>query len=145
MAGETQIEQVQDVDGRPIIGNLREDLGELAHDVITLAELQAKLFVEDARIIAQSARRWAIVLVAAALIALASLPVAVLGIAYLVSWTGLDLALSMLLVSLILLGAMGAMIVVSARRLKGATEPLQRSAEELQRNVEWVKQRLTGR
>jgi len=121
---------------------MRNELGGLVHDIVTLAELQSKLLAEDTRTVAQSARNWAVILTAACLLALASLPAIVLGVAYLVTWTGLSLATSMLLVSGMLLVITLVIAMVSLGQLKRATSPLQRSWHELQRNLDWIKRRL---
>ena len=142
MAGQTQVERVDGGNGRTIAGKLRYQLGELAHDILSLVELQVELLAEDSRDVGQRARLWAMVFGGACLFALGSLPVAILGIAYLVAWTGLDLGLCMLLVALALMTVSGVVGMVSWRYLKTAAEPLQRSRRELKRNLDWIKRTL---
>ncbi|MHB0958539.1 MAG: phage holin family protein [Pirellulaceae bacterium] len=144
MASQTSLERGKGGNGRSIAGSLREDVSDLAHDVVTLGELQVQLLAEDVRAMMRSARRWAIVLVAACLLALGSLPIIVLGLAYLLAWTGLDLALSMLIVAIAFLVLTAVVAALSVRRLKTAAEPLGRSWHELQKNVAWIKRTLAN-
>ncbi len=143
MAGQTQVERRNADNGRTVARNLRDELGELAHDVVQLAELQVQLLAADSRTMVRSARRWAIALVAACVIALGSFPIAVLGMAYIVAWSGLNLALSMLLVALVVIAVSAGVVMLSARRMKAAAAPLERSWHELKRNVEWIKQSVS--
>ena len=78
------------------------------------------------------------------MLTLGCLPVAVLGIAYVVAWAGIPLGLSMLLVALTLMTASGVIAVVGWRRLKTAAGPLQRSRRELQKNLDWFKRTLAN-
>ena len=53
MASQTQVEHRKADNGRTIAGNLRGELGELAHDVVRLAELQVQLLAADSHTMAR--------------------------------------------------------------------------------------------
>jgi hypothetical protein len=123
-------------------GRLRQDLGTLAHDILALLELQYELLWEDLGDTIRQARGAAMWIGAAAVAALACLPVLFLGIAYLIAVTGLSLWLAMIVVAVVVLVACGVVVAVSVQRLRGAVAPLRRSQRELRMNLNWIKRAL---
>ena len=116
------------------------NLADFGNDIATLAELQAKLAVLDAKESVARATTPLIVLGAGAAVALASLPVILLGLADLIaSNTRVSPGLARLLVGL------GALILAGGAAflgLKGSTASLEgfrRSREELARNISWIR------
>jgi len=133
-----------DVDGATI-GNIRLELGDVTRASLKLARLQSRLLVEDWREVVHNARRSTVILVVVCLIMLSALPVAVLGLGFLVAWTGLDEGLSLLLVAVVMLASSGGVAWLSLKRLKTALEPLERSRQEMVKNVNLVKGALRHR
>jgi len=116
---------------------------ELAHDVATMAELQAELFKTEF----QQARRDMVMplllLTVAAVVGLGCVPVLLLSLAYaLVELAGLSQAVSLLIAALVGLlgGAVAALL--GWRKLRDSSMTWERSREELSRNVTWIKQVL---
>jgi hypothetical protein len=117
-----------------------ENLSDFLHDVVTLSELQAKLFVADLKDFRSGATMPAALLGAAAVVALGTVPVLLMAIAWLLidydvlrpGWAflaaaGVGLALAALL------GGVG--WYAFRRRLA----VLERSQIELERNITWFK------
>jgi hypothetical protein len=120
------------------------NLAEFGNDFATLAELQAKLAAIDLK---ESAGRAAVpagLLAGALVLLLGSVPVLLIGVAELiVRFTSIGHDLALLLTAggaIVVAGAIGAL---AAPRLRKSFESLQRSREELARNVSWIKTVLT--
>jgi len=113
---------------------------ELAHDVATMAELQAELF----KLEFQQARRDMVMplllFTAAAVVALGCVPVLLLSLAYaLVELAGLSQALSLLIAALVGLAGVAVAAGLGWRKLKHGSMTWERSREEFSRNVAWIK------
>ncbi|REJ86623.1 MAG: hypothetical protein DWQ34_27000 [Planctomycetota bacterium] len=119
------------------------NLSGLAHDVITLAELQAQLVACDLREGKAQAIGPIVVIVAGLLLALGTMPVLLLGLGWLLvnhaEWTE----------SAAFLTAGGAGLAVAGllawfgwKKLKAALSTFTRSQQEFARNVDWVKSAL---
>ncbi len=126
-------------------GVLRRSLNQLAKDVITLCELQAELLQVDLR---EWLRRCvgpaAALVVAAVILALASMPVALMGLAYcLVEFAGLPVAASLLIAAAAGLTLAGICGLAAWRILKRERGTFTRFKVELTRNVQWLKQVLS--
>jgi uncharacterized membrane protein YqjE len=128
--------QGQGQDGASVTGSLSE----VANDVATLAELQAKLAAVDLKACAERALVPLAVIAAALAVALGTIPVALLGAAFLlVSALGLGWGWAMLLTAAVALVLAGLVAFVSVRQFGRSLEPLRRSREELTRNIAWVR------
>ncbi|MFZ5831850.1 MAG: phage holin family protein [Planctomycetota bacterium] len=143
MGNQSQIDS--EIDVRPASSSLRHDVRDLGRALVELVELQSRLLREDLQAAVRRASRAATVLGSAALLALACLPVAVLGLAYVVSWSGLELGVSMLITSLGLVGVAAVLALLSWKRFKEALEPLDRTRDEFRKNFDAIKSSLDGR
>jgi hypothetical protein len=116
------------------------NIADFGNDIATLAELQAKLTLLDAKDAVAKATTPLIVLVAGATLALGSLPVILIGLAGVVaSALNLSNPVALLIVGL---AALGVAVVAALIGLKGSTGSLtsfRRSSEELTRNISWVR------
>jgi hypothetical protein len=117
-----------------------ENLGEFVHDVMTLSELQAKLLVADLKDFRSGAIMPAGLMALAAIVALGSVPVLLMGIAWmLVDYNVLSTGWAFLaataigLIAATVLGGVGWLLF---RRQLSA---LERSQVELERNITWIK------
>lgn len=124
---------------------LRRSLNQLAKDVITLCELQAELLQVDLREWLRRCLTPTLVLAGvAALLALASLPIALLGLAYcLVQYAGLTIAASLLITAAAGLAVAAACGFSAYRIAKREQGTFTRFNVELARNVRWLKQVLS--
>ncbi len=130
------------LDGSPVnqpegvVGNITE----FGNDVVTLMELQAQLAALDFKSAMSRATIPMVLIAVGCALLLASLPVALLGVAWLlasalsmsVGWAALLTALVVALVSAVV-------AVVALRRLLGSLESFRHSREELVRNVSWIR------
>ena len=109
-------------------------------DLLELAELQAKLAKADALSASAAATRPIGMLVIGICAAIASLPVLTLGLASLLDQqTALNMWQSQLLVGAAVALLASASVYASVQRLRTAGLQFQRSADELAKNVAWVK------
>ena len=118
---------------------LRTNLGDFAHDVLTLAELQGRLLVvdlNDAR--ARAVRPLALGLIGLVLL-LATFPVALLGLAWLLSLTGLPLWACLLIAAGAGLMCSGLLGWLAWRTLRTTFAVFDRSREEFTQNLSWIK------
>ena len=121
-------------------GSMIGNVAEFGHDLATLGELQAKLAVVDLKEATGRAIVPAALAAGALMLVLASLPVALLGVAALLvvdarhgpGWALLATAGATLVVAVVL-----AVLAIPALRRSFAS--LDRSREELARNVAWIK------
>jgi hypothetical protein len=122
------------------------NVAELARDAMTLAELQAELLKTELK---ESLRGFLVpvALVAAALMAaLSSTAALLLSFAYvLVEFAGWSTALSLFVASVVGAAAASIAVAVAWRKLRQLSNGLDRSREELRRNMQWIKQALKNR
>jgi hypothetical protein len=119
-----------------LVGNIAE----FGNDVATLAELQAKLAVYDAKECASRAPIPLIVVAAASILALGSVPVILIGLAdWIASSTRLSAGGAQLIVGLVSLVLAGVAVIVALRSLIRSLESFRRSNEELTRNLSWIR------
>ncbi len=118
-------------------------MGELTHDIVSLAELQFELFRIDCR---EGLKRMLIpvaLLLLAGIVAVGTVPVALILVAeFLVQAAGLSRAAAFSIAALggfIVAAAMG---VVGWSCLRGVVRVFERSREELTRNMTWIKHAL---
>jgi len=121
-------------------------VSELTHDVIELSELQAKLFTLDLKKSSQRARTVLILAIVGVCFLLGTIPVALLALAQLLA-EQLEWTQSAALGTATLVGVALAAIVlgVAWAIVKSGLLSLERSREELNRNIEWIKSMLQNR
>jgi hypothetical protein len=118
-------------------------VGELKHDVVTLARLQFELFQVDLDEWAGRLRMPVLLLGVAAAAALGCVPVLLLGISEaLVAWFGLSPAVAHAITACCGLIVAGVVGFTSWRRIQAATAIFARSKEEFSHNVRWMKEVL---
>ena len=124
---------------RPVEGVI-SSIGELTGDIASLAELQAKLTLIDAREAASRATWPTIVLVASAAALVAAVPVLMIGLAFvLANAFGIGQGAALLIVGGVVAVIAGAIAFLSLREFLHSFESFRRSNEELVRNVNWIK------
>jgi MFS family permease len=117
---------------------------EFGENLFTLTELQAKLVAIELRQNIEATRLGGSIILGGAVLALASLPVALAGVAeLLVGEMGLKRGYALLIVAAVGIGVGGAAVmgVIAALRNKPLGFPL--SAEEFTRNTSWIRSVLT--
>ena len=118
-------------------------MGELTHDIVSLAELQFELFRIDCR---EGLKRMLIpvaLLLSAGIVAAGTVPVALIFMAeFLTQVAGLSRAAAFSIAALSGFIVAVAMGVVGWSSLRGVVHVFARSREELTRNMTWIKQAL---
>jgi len=120
--------------------NLRDDIGGFAHDVLTLAELQSKLFVTEVQEHGRRAAFPTMVLLFGVTLGVACCPIALVAFALmLVQATGLSLAsaFSITAISGVILSLL--ISVIGCILIRSRVSTPSRSREELARNLKWMK------
>jgi uncharacterized membrane protein YqjE len=142
MVGETTMNQCNGSTQSPPKG-VAKGIGELTHDIVSLAELQLELFTVDCR---EGLRRILIpvaLLLFAGCVATGTVPIALILVAeLLVQAAGLSRAAAFLIAAtsgFIVALAIG---VVGWSYLRGILRVFDRSREELTRNMTWIKHAL---
>jgi len=121
-------------------GSVVGSIAELGNDIMTLAELQAKLLALDLKECTAQAGTSLALILAGLTVMLASLPVAVLGVAYLVADAlGIKPGWAMLLTVAVVLVLGGVLLAVCVPRLRRSFAAFRRSREELNRNLSWIR------
>jgi Putative Actinobacterial Holin-X, holin superfamily III len=121
-------------------GQVVTNVAEVGQNVFTLAELQARLAVIELKRNLEAAKVGAAVLATGVVLALASLPIALAGIAeLLVSELAMKRGLALLLVALVAFAIAGACITIAALRLRSSRPGFPLSQEEFARNVNWLR------
>ncbi len=121
-------------------GDVVTNVAEFGENLLTLAELQAKLGAIELRQNVQAVKFGGSVLVAGAVVGVAALPVALLGIAELLS-TALDIhrGAAQLIVAVVCFVIAGILVAIAASRFRGSDLGFPLSNEELTRNLNWVR------
>jgi uncharacterized membrane protein len=126
--------------GQASPGSLVGNLAEFGNDIATLAELQAKLATHDAKECVRRATIPLIVVVAASVLAVGSVPVFLIGLAdWIAASTRLSAGAAQLIVGfvcLVVAGVAGALALKASLR---SLESFRRSQEELTRNLSWIR------
>lgn len=116
------------------------NLGEVGGDVASLAELQAKLTLIDAKEAAGRATLPTAVLAASAGVLLATVPVLLIGLAFvLAAAMGISQGAALLIVGAVVAAIAGVVAFLSLREFLHSFESFRRSREEFARNVSWIK------
>jgi hypothetical protein len=142
MVGETTMNRRNGSTPSPPNG-VAKGMGELTHDIVSLAELQFELFRSDCR---EGLKRMLIpvaLLLVAGIVAAGTVPIALILVAeFLAQAAGLSRAAAFSI------AALGGFIVASAiglvgwSRIRGVVRVFERSREELTRNMAWIKHAL---
>jgi uncharacterized membrane protein YqjE len=126
--------------------NVAASVSDLTHDVIELSELQVQLLSLDARQSVAKAKACLVMAVIGASVLLGTIPVALLAIAALLvdllEWPysaaiGVATGIGLVLAAIVL--------AVAYRYVKNGLVTFDRSREELQRNIAWLKSTLKTR
>jgi uncharacterized membrane protein YqjE len=116
------------------------NIADFGNDIATLAELQAKLAAYDAKEAASRATFPLILLGSGAVVALASLPVILIGLADLIArWTRISGGMAQLVVGLVSLLLAALACLMGARGSLKSLDSFRRSREELTRNLSWIR------
>lgn len=122
---------------------LARDVGEFAHDVFTLAELQAQLFVTDVRECSQRAFMPGLVLLIGVALGLACFPIALVALALaLVQVFEASYAAGFLIAAIAGAVSSAVLSVIGWLLVRGRLAVLRRSRDELLRNLRWIKKVL---
>lgn len=120
-----------------------KDVGELTHDIVSLAELQFELFRNDCRQGLQGLLIPVALLLAAGIAAFGTVPIGLILLAeVLTQVAGLSRALALSIAALSGLLAALALGVVGWSYIRGVGRVFERSREELARNMTWIKRAL---
>jgi len=142
MVGETTMNQRNGSSKAPSEG-VAKDVGELTHDIVSLAELQFELFRNDCRKGMKGLLLPVVLLLLAGIVAVGTVPVALMIVAeFLAQAAGLSRAASFSIAALGGFGVAVAMGVAGWSRIRGVARVFERSREELARNMNWIKQSL---
>ena len=129
--------------GSPPPNGVAKGMGELTHDIVSLAELQFELFRIDCR---EGLKRMlvpVVLLLFAGILALGTMPVALMFVAeFLVQVAGLSRAAAFSIAAVIGFVVAVALGVAGWCYLRGAVRVFERSRDELARNVTWIKNAL---
>ena len=124
----------------PPAGGVVGNIAEFGNDIATLVELQAKLAAYDAKECVGRATLPLVLLAAGGAVALASLPILLLGVADLVArLSGLPDWGSRLIVAAVSLAAAAVVAFISYKEAIGSITSFRRSTEEFTRNLSWVR------
>jgi uncharacterized integral membrane protein len=122
---------------------VRNGVSGLLHDVTSLAELQFELLKVDAATASRKAAVPAVLIGSAVVLGLSTIPLVLLAIAQVfrdqAGWPPALATLTAVLIGLVLAGVVGTLGYFGIRR---AVEPLDRSRDELNRNIAWLKNAL---
>ena len=143
MVGETTMNQRDGSTTAPSDG-VAKDMGELTHDIVSLAELQFELFRNDCRKGLRGLLITVALLLFAGIVAVGTVPVAALMvIAELLSKAaGLSRATAFAIAALGGSIAAVALGVVGWSKIRGVAHAFEHSREELTRNMTWIKHAL---
>jgi len=144
MAGETEMNtNGRARDKQPDVAT---SFSELAHDVIELGELQAQLFALDVKSTVKKTSSSVLLSVIGLVVLLGTVPVVLLAVGYLIAeifdWpisAGLGIA------AVVGIAISAGILLLGWSRLKAGLNSMQRSSEELRRNIAWIKSTLRSR
>lgn len=122
---------------------LARDVGEFAHDVLTLAELQAQLLVTDVRECGQRVLVPGLILLGGVALALACFPIALAALALLVIQIFETSYVAGFLIAVMVGTALSALLcVIGWFQVRKHIAVLGRSQQELVRNLRWIKKMI---
>jgi Putative Actinobacterial Holin-X, holin superfamily III len=121
-------------------GDVVTNIAEFGENLLTLAELQARLTAIELKRNVDAVKVSAAVILAGAVMAIAALPIALAGIAeLLVSELGMRRGFALIAVAVAVFAVAGTCIAIAAGRLRNADFGFNLSREELARNLNWVR------
>ncbi len=121
-------------------------MGELTHDILSLAELQFEVFRRDCREGLRGVLIPVTLLLFAGIVAAGTVPVALIVLAeLLVQAGGLSRTAAFAVAAVSGLIVATALAVVGWSRIRGAATVFERSREELTRNMTWIKNVLSSK
>jgi hypothetical protein len=142
MVGETTMNQRNGSSTAPSDG-VAKDMGELTHDIVSLAELQFELFRNDCRKGLRGLLIPVALLLFAGILVAGTVPVALMVIAeFLAQAAGLSRAAAFAVAALGGFIAAVALGVAGWSHFRGVARIFERSREELTRNMSWIKHAL---
>jgi hypothetical protein len=116
------------------------NLGELGGDFATLAELQAKLTAVDAKEALARATLPTVGVVIAAAVLMATVPVLLIGLAFVMATTlAISQGASLLIIGAIVAALAGVLGWFALVAFLKSFESFRRSGEELTRNINWIR------
>jgi putative superfamily III holin-X len=126
--------------------NVTASFAELAHDVIELGELQAQLLATDIKCSSRKARTSMILAVIGICVLLGSVPVALVTVAAIfVEQLGWSQTAALGVATFLGIVLSAGFLAATWLRLRTGLSAMQRSREELSRNVAWIKASLRSR
>jgi len=137
--------KLSDQNGSPRTASkgLARDVGEFAHDVLTLAELQAQLFVADMQECGQRVRVPGLILLGGAALGLACFPIALIALALVVVQVlGTSYAIGFLIAAGLGAALSALMCSLGWYQVRERVAVLGRSQQALARNLRWIKKVL---
>lgn len=140
MADQTQINHSNKESSFELSGSLGNDVGEVAHDLLQLTELQSQLFLTEIREFGQRSILPSMFLITGVMLGAACFPIALIALAFvLVQLTNLSMAASFLIV--LAVGLFGSVVlsIVGWLQMRKRISFLPRSQEEFALNYQWIK------
>ena len=137
--------KISDQNGSPQAASkgLARDVGEFAHDVLTLAELQAQLFVADMQECGQRVRVPGLILLCGAALGLACFPIALAALALVVvEVLGTSYAIGFLIAAGVGAALSALVCTIGWYQVRERVAVLGRSQQALARNLRWIKKVL---
>jgi membrane protein implicated in regulation of membrane protease activity len=131
--------------GSPLTASkgLARDVGEFAHDVLTLAELQGQLFVADIQECGQRVRVPGLILLCGAALGLACFPIALAALALVVvEVLGTSYAAGFLIAAGVGAVLSALLCIIGWYQVRERVSVLGRSQQALVRNLRWIKKVL---
>ncbi len=126
--------------------NVATSFSGLAHDVIELGELQAQLFVHDVKSTTQKTRTSLLLSVVGGCVLLGSVPVMLFALGeFIAEQTGWPLSGTLAIAAVVGIGVSAVIFAAAWNRLSVGLNSMQRSRDELNRNIAWVKSSLRSR
>jgi hypothetical protein len=123
---------------------VRDGVGDLLHDVVSLSELQAQLLAVDAKESVNKAKLPIALLVGGTVLALGAVPVLLLALGEaLYLWADWNRPLAYLASGLVGVVVAGIMLYVAWQQTGAVIAVFDRSRVELAENVRWIKYALT--
>lgn len=123
-----------------------EGIGEFLNDVVTLTELQVRLALVDLKENVRRATLPLCLLFASATMLIASVPLALVGAALLISSRyEIQLGLAMVAVTATAVAVALPLVMLGSRRLRQGYDGFARSHVELRRNLAWLRMVLVAR
>lgn len=121
-------------------GDVVSNVAGFADDLLSLAELQARLAAIEAKQNVRAVTAGSVILITGGAIALAALPIVLVGIAeLLVSFAGMDRGFALIAVAVAAFVVAGICVAVAVARLRGSDVGFPLSREEFTRNLNWVR------